>query len=181
MIHSFALLAFGVIAAAGMVFSLSRAANRPTKVLSKGSLSGKCGQPVVHAIRIVSGGDVKSTISDYVSTHHIEAGAVISCVGSTSQCVIRLADAKAGTDGSFLEVKAPAEILSLSGTVAIKGSHLHIALGDDKGKVVGGHLVSAIVNTTCEVLICDLSEDLEFDRQFDSNTGYKELMVISKS
>lgn len=49
------------------------------------------------------------------------------------------------------------EIVSLLGTVTQKDgtfySHLHMSAGDEEGKVFGGHLNSATVSATCEMVI----------------------------
>ena len=49
------------------------------------------------------------------------------------------------------------EIVSLTGTVTTMDGqfyhHLHMSAGDDKGAVFGGHLNSATVSATCEMVI----------------------------
>lgn len=49
------------------------------------------------------------------------------------------------------------EIVSLTGTISTMDGkfyqHLHMSAGDDKGVVFGGHLNSAMVSATCEMVI----------------------------
>ena len=49
------------------------------------------------------------------------------------------------------------EIVSLAGTISNKDGafyqHLHMSAGDDKGAVFGGHLNSARISATCELVI----------------------------
>lgn len=66
------------------------------------------------------------------------------------------------------------------GTVSKDGCHIHISLGSQDGGVIGGHLVDGcLVNTTAEICIEEL-RDYSFTREFDENTGYKELVVSKK-
>lgn len=55
------------------------------------------------------------------------------------------------------EFKGIYEIVSLCGSInTMNGefySHLHIACGDKKGNVVGGHLTKAYISATCEMFI----------------------------
>ncbi len=65
------------------------------------------------------------------------------------------------------------EIVSLSGTVTeLDGkfySHLHMSAGDNDGKVFGGHLNSATVSATCEMVIEVI--DGRVDRKFSDEIG----------
>lgn len=69
--------------------------------------------------------------------------------------------------------KGDFEIVSLTGTVTTKDGkpyiHLHMSATDTGDKVVGGHLNSAIVSVTCEMVI-DLI-DGTVERQLDDNIG----------
>jgi len=129
------------------------------------------------ALRLTPGTEIKSAVNEFVKANNIRAGAVVSVVGSTLTATIRLANASASEAGTLLETSSKCEIVSLSGTVGVEGMHLHVALGDEKGAVVGGHLVRATVNTTCELVIVDLSGGLDFTREMDQTTGFKELKV----
>ncbi len=65
------------------------------------------------------------------------------------------------------------EIVSLTGTInTFNGeyySHLHMAAGDEQGKVYGGHLNRAVVSATCEMIIQIV--DCQVDRFYDEETG----------
>lgn len=65
------------------------------------------------------------------------------------------------------------EIVSLTGTVTTQEgkfyAHLHMSAGDREGKVFGGHLNSATVSATCEMVIRVLDGTVE--RQLDESTG----------
>ena len=65
------------------------------------------------------------------------------------------------------------EIVSLTGTVTTQDGkfyvHLHMSAGDREGKVFGGHLNSATVSATCEMVVRAL--DGEVERQFDEKVG----------
>jgi len=65
------------------------------------------------------------------------------------------------------------EIVSLTGTVTTKDgkfyAHLHMSAGDREGKVFGGHLNSATVSATCEMVVRVLDGTVE--RQLDEAIG----------
>lgn len=65
------------------------------------------------------------------------------------------------------------EIVSLTGTInTMNGefyTHLHMCVGDEKGNAFGGHLNSATVSATCEMIITVI--DGTVDRYFDEEIG----------
>ena len=65
------------------------------------------------------------------------------------------------------------EIVSLTGTVTTMDGqfyhHLHMSAGDDKGAVFGGHLNSAVVSATCEMVIRVIDGTVE--RRHDPEIG----------
>ena len=69
------------------------------------------------------------------------------------------------------------EIVSLTGTFCRDGScHLHLAIADADGNAFGGHLLEASIFTTAEVVLGSAG-GIEFIREVDDQTGYKELTV----
>src|SRR5690349_20024615 len=73
----------------------------------------------IHAFRLKPGQDLKQEITSYVQQHKIEAGWIMTCVGSVTQYNLRFANQPDGTNGN-----GHFEIMSLVGTVSINGSHL---------------------------------------------------------
>ena len=65
------------------------------------------------------------------------------------------------------------EIVSLTGTInTMNGefyTHLHMCVGDEKGNAFGGHLNSATVSATCEMIITVINGTV--DRYFDEEIG----------
>ncbi len=128
----------------------------------------------IYAIRLLPGSDLKSALQQIVTTQNIEAGWIVTCVGSLTQYNLRFANQHTGVEqtGYF-------EILSLSGTLAMDGLHLHITIADEKGNTIGGHLLEGcIVYTTAEIIIWQ-SKDYFFKRENDGTTPWKELQIIS--
>lgn len=127
----------------------------------------------VLALRLEPGADLKETLDELARRHAIEAGVVLTCVGSLSRAVIRLAS---GTKTRTLRRKL--EIVSLVGTLSARGgSHLHVSLADTRGAMVGGHLKpGSIVFTTAEVAVGVLA-GVRFEREQDERTGYRELVI----
>lgn len=69
--------------------------------------------------------------------------------------------------------KGDFEIVSLNGTVNTMNnefySHLHMSAGNEKGEVFGGHLNSAKVSATCELVINIV--DGCIDREYSEEVG----------
>jgi predicted DNA-binding protein with PD1-like motif len=69
------------------------------------------------------------------------------------------------------------EIVSLTGTLAQSGSHLHIAISDSTGKTIGGHLKEgSIVYTIAEIVIAILP-GVVYERETDNTYDYKEIVI----
>lgn len=125
-----------------------------------------------HVIRLTPGQDLKQEIQKFVDDNDIKAGWISCCVGSLTRYEIRFANQAIGNKGNGYF-----EIVSLVGTVSMNGSHLHICISDDTGKTIGGHIMGGcLVYTTAEIVVlCSLN--LEFHREVDPATGWKELQV----
>jgi predicted DNA-binding protein with PD1-like motif len=102
----------------------------------------------------------------------VSAAFVVSGIGSLRPAFIRLAGAE-----ETLCVDGDVELLSLSGTIASNGSHLHLSVADAAGRVTGGHAAyGCIVRTTAELLLA-LLPAWHFSREADAATGYAELQI----
>jgi len=128
-----------------------------------------------YTFRLKSGQDLFHSIEAFVKERQVEAGCILSGVGSLTHATLRLAnrDFYSEYDGYF-------EIVSITGTVSIHGSHLHISISDGDGKTVGGHLDAGCkIYTTAEVVIA-VFEDVIYKREFAEDSGYEELMVYKR-
>jgi predicted DNA-binding protein with PD1-like motif len=122
-------------------------------------------------LRLEPGSDLRSSLEAATSAAGVSAF-VLSGIGSLADARLRLAGAESET-----LVPGQAEILCLSGTVTPDGAHLHMAVSDEQGRVVGGHVCYGnAVRTTAEVLLAQLQE-WSLGREHDPGTGYKELVI----
>ncbi len=123
-------------------------------------------------LRLQPGADLRRALEAAVAERDCEAAFVLSGVGSLSVAWLRLAGAP-----DAKELDGPLEVVTLAGSVAVDGSHLHASLSDAQGRVLGGHLgYGCRVRTTAEVLLALLPQ-WRFSREADAATGFDELVV----
>jgi len=128
-----------------------------------------------YTFRLKSGQDLLDSVEAFVKEEHIEAGCVVSGVGSLTHVTLRFANR-----GYYTEYEGHFEIVSMTGTVSIRGSHLHISVSDGDGKTIGGHLVSGCkIYTTAEIVLV-VFEDVLYKREFAEDSGYEELVIYKK-
>jgi predicted DNA-binding protein with PD1-like motif len=156
--------------ATGALGQTSPAAPKPAS--SAAIESGETTKLRVLVLRLRPGQDLRQQLEAFVKEKKIQAGFIITGVGSLRRVSIRLADQPSAVtfDDKF-------EIVSLVGTLGQDGVHLHISISDKTGKTIGGHLVEGcLIYTTAEIVIGDAS-GLRFSREQDKETGYKELRI----
>jgi len=125
-----------------------------------------------YTFRLSPGQDLFDSIESFITQKQIEAGCVLSGVGSLTHAVLRLANRD-----EYNEYQGYFEIVSITGTVSVHGSHLHIAISDGDGVTIGGHLVSGCkIYTTAEIVIAVFS-DVIYKREFAEDSGYDELTI----
>ncbi len=125
-----------------------------------------------HTFRLLPNQDLFDEIQAFVHAKNIQAGVVLSAVGSLTHATLRLANRS-----TYNEYEGPFEIVSITGTVSVNGSHLHIAIADGEGKTLGGHLVKGCtIYTTAEIVLAEL-EEVVYQRQPCALSGYDELVI----
>lgn len=125
-----------------------------------------------YTFRLSPGQDLFDSIQAFVMQKHIQAGCVLSGVGSLRHATLRFADKDYNS-----EYVGPFEIVSITGTLSVNGSHLHISIADGDGKTIGGHFASGCkIYTTAEIVIA-VFDDLVYKREFAEDSGYDELAV----
>jgi predicted DNA-binding protein with PD1-like motif len=124
-------------------------------------------------VRLHPGDDLVDSIMRFARKHSIEAGGIVTCVGSLAHVRLRYANQQ---NYENLDSKGEHfEIVSLVGTFSTTDRHLHLAVANEKGTVLGGHASSGNkVYTTAEIIIVE-GVDWKFQREKDSQTGYLEL------
>lgn len=126
----------------------------------------------LHALRLAPGEDLYERLHALARELPLRAGAVVTCVGSLTGASLRFAGG-----GQPRVLPGPFEIVSLVGTLAPSGVHLHITVADGEGRCLGGHLKpGSPVHTTAEIVVAEL-EDVAFCREMDPATGYAELRI----
>ena len=129
-----------------------------------------------YTFRLPPGQDLFDSIQAFVMKKHIQAGCVLSGVGSLRHASLRLADRAHNS-----EYSGPFEIVSITGTLSVHGSHLHVSIADGDGRTIGGHFESGCkIYTTAEIVIAVL-EDTIYKREFAEDSGYEELAVYMVS
>ncbi|MFN4152082.1 MAG: PPC domain-containing DNA-binding protein [Candidatus Sericytochromatia bacterium] len=138
-------------------------------------VSQKSERNTFYTLRLKPNQDLKKELQAFVKKENIKAGFVVTAVGSLKKAIIRFANQKENT---VIENKF--EIVSLVGTMGQDGLHLHISISDENGKTIGGHLADgSLIYTTAEIVLGELN-DINFVREKDEETTYKELMIYKK-
>lgn len=128
------------------------------------------------SFRLKPGEYLKEEIERRAKEHGVKAGVLLSIVGGLENAVLRMAGSEA--DHQIIkEWNEPFEIVSGTGTISKDGCHMHVALSDQKGHVIGGHLKDGCrVKYTAEIVI-GVFDDVSYKRVYDADTGYEELEI----
>ena len=126
--------------------------------------------------RLLPGQDLRQELETLSKEHDIKAGVLLSLVGGLHHATLRMPGAQPDNQ-CIREWEGPFEIVSGTGTFSHDGIHIHIAVSDVNGLVIGGHLKNGcIIANTVEVVIQSFSE-MVYRRIMDPATGFTELSV----
>jgi predicted DNA-binding protein with PD1-like motif len=128
-----------------------------------------------YILRLKPGQEVKTELVRFAKENKIEAGAVVSAVGSLTEVALRYANKDATT-----KLKGHFEVVSLSGYLGQNDFHLHMAVSDGNGKTTGGHVMDGNVVYTTLVLVVQDYQKYRYNREFDPKSGYNELVITPK-
>ncbi|MGG4608769.1 PPC domain-containing DNA-binding protein [Providencia sp. Me31A] len=127
------------------------------------------------AIRLVPGEDVLLTLRRYVEQYNLQAAFIAGSVGSLTDVALRFA----GQENTH-HTRGKFEVVSFIGTLDAKGAHLHLAVSDERGQMLGGHMmVGCTVRTTLELVLGELEKNT-FTREPCPLSGYEELIITSR-
>lgn len=127
-------------------------------------------------VRLKQGQYLKEEIEKIACDEDIKAGVLLSIVGGLESAKLRMPGAKPENQ-IVKEWESPFEIVSGTGTISKEGCHIHIALSDKEGQVIGGHLKDGcVVKNTAEIVLV-IFDDVIFKRVLDKDTGFEELEI----
>ena len=111
-----------------------------------------------------------------VQAMNLSAATVISGVGSLSEARLRMAGA--GVEKQDIRtLEGPFEIVSLTGNLGQNRTHLHMAVSDKEGDVIGGHVKGGCTVDVTVELVLAVEDGLRFVEELDPNTGFGELSI----
>ncbi len=126
-------------------------------------------------LRLHPGDDLRAALLKFVTERRSGPAFILAGIGSLGDARLRFAGESAES-----VVPGPLEIISLSGSVTPSGIHMHMAVSDRSGNLVGGHVCAGnVVRTTVEAVLAFVPE-WDMSREFDSATGYDEHLVRPK-
>lgn len=127
---------------------------------------------MMQPLRLAPGADLRQALEALAAAPGAASAFVVAGIGSLVDARLRLAGSE-----SESRIAGPLEILSLSGTIAANGAHLHMTVADAHGQVRGGHVLHGnVVRTTAELLLAPLP-GWQLTREPDPATGHAELVV----
>jgi len=101
-------------------------------------------------------GDLLESLEAFAAAKQVDAG-WINVIGAVEKAVIGFYDQKK-KQYDHLEFDQELEIVSCMGNLSLRQgrpvAHLHITLGDSRGRIYGGHLVRGTVVVLRENFIC---------------------------
>lgn len=130
------------------------------------------------AYRLNPGSDLKGELQRVCKENNLQAGIILTCVGSLAKATLRMAGAQAGKE-DIRDYDEELEIISAEGTLSEDAMHVHLGLSRTDGTCIGGHLKEGcVIKTTVELVVGELEKTL-FTRKDDPQTGFAELVVTS--
>lgn len=119
-----------------------------------------------------TGDEVVASVTDFAREHHI-LGASLRGIGAFSEVRLGFFDWDSKEYRTSVDLTEQVELVSMIGDIAEKDGapqlHVHAAVATRTGQVYGGHLQSARVRPTCELILTATPEP--FRKRFDAESG----------
>jgi predicted DNA-binding protein with PD1-like motif len=137
-------------------------------------------------IKIQQGESIVDKLMQTVRELEIDYAVVVSAVGSVTD--VKFRGIKAGAKLPITkprmtvhEAEGPLELLGINGNFFPDADgrpdcHLHIQMSKSSGEVVGGHLFSARVFASCEIMISELNTE-GIERHFSKTGGTATIFI----
>lgn len=129
-------------------------------------------KPKTFVVVLDTGDEVSKSLKDFAKNEGL-AGSSFKAIGALSQVELGWFNWETKRYQTAVKLEEQVELLSLIGDIAIKDNepqvHAHVVVGKRDGTAHGGHLVSATVRPTCEIVITENPQHLQ--KQIDSESG----------
>ena len=108
-----------------------------------------------HILRLEKNEEIIETLTKYCLQNNIRSGSITG-IGGTDNITLKYYDIEKKDYLSKTYSGKNYEILSLNGNISFVDDkpflHIHTTIGDSDYKVYGGHLGSAVIGITCEIV-----------------------------
>ncbi|RLF40344.1 MAG: hypothetical protein DRN12_05595 [Thermoplasmata archaeon] len=129
-------------------------------------------------IRLDEGEDLIESIKKICRELRTSAAVIISGLGQLQK--VKIGYYREKDNYTPMEYKERFELLSMTGTIIKHDNeykpHLHVVLGREDKKTVGGHLLGGTIGVTGEIIL-QLSR-IEIKRKYNPGTGLQEMTFI---
>ncbi|GAB6139083.1 PPC domain-containing DNA-binding protein [Halanaerobaculum tunisiense] len=126
----------------------------------------------VYQGRLETGDDLLTELTELIKKEEIKAGKV-SAIGAVKEATLSYYD-QVTQEYQEEYFEEALEIVNLSGNISLKDGqpiiHAHISLGNEEGKLYGGHLAKGTTVFACEFAIEEYKGE-EFNRGLHQETG----------
>jgi hypothetical protein len=128
--------------------------------------------PKTFVLILVTGDEVLSSLKMFAHSERLSSSS-FKAIGALSKVELAWFNWETRKYQTAVDLEEQVELLSLIGDVALKDDepqvHAHLVIGRQDGTSHGGHLLSATVRPTCEIVITENPKHLQ--KEIDSESG----------
>jgi uncharacterized protein len=128
--------------------------------------------PTTYVVILDTGEEILSSLKDFSNTMHL-AGSSFKAIGALSHVELGWFNWETKKYQTAVKLDEQVELLSLIGDIALQDGkpqiHAHLVVGRKNGTAHGGHLLSATVRPTCELVITESPQHLQ--KEIDPESG----------
>jgi predicted DNA-binding protein with PD1-like motif len=128
--------------------------------------------PKTFVVILDTGDEILSSLKSFARTKHL-ADSSFKAIGGLSNVELGWFNWETKKYQTAVKLQEQVELLSLIGDIALKDDepqvHAHLVIGRQDGTAHGGHLLSATVRPTCEIVITESPQHLQ--KEIDPESG----------
>ena len=128
--------------------------------------------PKTFVVILDTGDEILSSLKQFAQREHLAASS-FKAIGALSDAELGWFNWETRKYETAVKLQEQVELLSLIGDIALKEDepqvHAHLVIGRQDGTAHGGHLLSATVRPTCEIVITESPQHLQ--KEIDPVSG----------